>query len=191
MIVWLILLIKLSIVVGQLNDICVKRVNDGHSNDIDTITQEHCAMYDRTMNGNVDTMQILDLDGSIAGCWVHETTGSETYYYNTNLNPSGMCSSPHFCVQYADCSAIDSVAIFVAPTDAPTATLAPTDTEYEYEGGDGIGGVSLTTDPPTHSEPTTPTKDIIMIAAIVLVFLTTVFGYFVARSHQRTNISYR
>ena len=71
------------------NDICVIRSQDGHSNEQETISKEHCEFYDRLHHNGQDTLQSIDLDGTIAGCWVYETETEERFYYNTNLNPSG------------------------------------------------------------------------------------------------------
>ena len=51
-------------------DICVVRVQDGHSNEQDSISAEHCDLYDRLHHNNETTLQVIDMDGTIAGCWL-------------------------------------------------------------------------------------------------------------------------
>tara|TARA_B110000211_G_C13988505_1_gene512868 strand:- start:40 stop:603 length:564 start_codon:yes stop_codon:yes gene_type:complete len=170
-------------------DICVVRVQDGHSNEQDTISKSHCELYDRLHHNNVSTLQTIHLDGTIAGCWVYETDVGEVFYWNNNLNPSGMCAHPHYCVQYVDCSEGTNGAelLYTSPTPPPTETPPPTAPTI------GIGTVAVTQRPtstPTLKKATIPTKDIIMICTIVLVTLLFIMGYVIVRTNKRGKLYY-
>jgi len=139
-------------------------------------------------------MQVIDLDGTIAGCWLYETESEETFYYNKNLNPSGMCASPHYCVQYTDCIAegeplpANYEVLYVAPTPAPT-TQAPTS---EQQGID-IANIFETDEPtpaPTREEPSYPTHTILLVATILLVSLAAISGFIATKTAARADINY-
>lgn len=186
----ILLLIILGIIHGQTNDICVIRTREGHSNEQDTISQAHCAMYDRLHHNNQSTMQVIDLDGTIAGCWLYETEEEEVFYYNTNLNPSGMCSSPHYCIHYTDCdSAVEGTeTLYVAPTATPTSQAPTSDSQ-----GNGIGVADLSEEPtsaPTREDPSTPTSTILLVAVITLVSLTSIAGFIATKTQTRTDVTY-
>lgn len=170
-------------------DICISRVQDGNTNEQGSISEEHCRLYDRINHNNVSTLQEINLDGTIAGCWLYETNTEEIFYWNSDPNPSGMCSAPHYCIQYATCSDAAAEVLYVEPTIAPTTnpTIQPTNSN----GGIGTAGV---TDPPssapTRSEPSYPTKNIILIATIALVSFLVVMGYFATQTRHRQNVTY-
>ena len=166
-------------------DICVVRIQDGHSNEHDSISKTHCEMYDRLNHNNTSTMQTIDLDGTIAGCWIYETDADELFYWNTNLNPSGMCAHPHYCVQYVDCDAgVEAMEVlYLAPPPPPTAPTV------------GIGTVDLTPAPTptgstTRKDPQINSKDIIMIMMLILVVTIIIVGYFVVRTNKRSRLTY-
>jgi hypothetical protein len=172
------------------NDVCVVLIQDGHSNEQDSITADHCELYDRLKHNNASTLQTINMDGTIAGCWLYETDTEEVFYYNENLNPSGMCSAPHHCVQYADCTAnvSGSETLYIAPTSSPTSPAPTTD-------DDGIDVASndmsdSPTNTPTRSPPSFPTNNIIAIATVTLVSLAAVMGFLATKTQHKRNVTY-
>ena len=163
-------------------DICVLKIQDGHSNEQDSISAEHCDLYDRLNHNNETTLQVIDMDGTIAGCWLFD---GSTHYYNTNLNPSGMCSPPHSCLQYVDCLAgiLGTEILIAAATTAPTTTTT--------DGGIGTVAVNAPTiEPTSRPDPSHPMKDIITIAAVVLMSCLGVVGYIITQTRARADIVY-
>ena len=191
----LLLLSILPTIHGQWdNDICVVRSRDGHSNERETISQDHCAYYDRLHHNGQDTLQVIDLDGTIAGCWLYETETDETFYYNTNLNPSGMCASPHYCVQYTDCIAEGGTlpdnyeAMYLAPTPVPT-TGSPTSNE---EGIDIASALytDAPTSSPTREPPSFPRYTILLVSCITLIVFGSIFGFLSIRTTAKADVVY-
>lgn len=192
---FLLLFCYVTLIHGQWDsDICVQRIQNGHSNEQDTISEIHCELYDRLHHNNQSTMQVIDLDGTIAGCWLYETDTEETFYFNRNLNPSGMCAHPHYCVQYAQCLTEGETppdnfeVLYVAPTPAPT-TQTPTS---EQQGID-IANLLATEEPtssPTREEPSFPTHTILIVATITLVTLAAIGGFVATKTSARADITY-
>jgi len=191
----LLLFFYVHLIRGQWDsDLCVQRIQDGHSNEQDSISEVHCELYDRLHNNNQSTLQVIDLDGTIAGCWVYETENGETFYFNKNLNPSGMCSSPHFCVQYTECltggeTPPDNFEIlYIAPTPSPT-TQSPT-SEQE---GINLSNVLATEEPtasPIREDPSFPTHTILIVATITLISIATILGFVATKTNTRADITY-
>ena len=186
----ILLLCFLKLIYSQESDICIVREQDGHSNEHDSISESHCELYDRLRHNNQSTMQIIDIDGTIAGCWLFETDSTETFYYNKNQNPSGMCSAPHYCLQYTPCTTEhqpDSYEVlYVAPTAAPT-SQAPTN-----QGGIDIANVQTTNTPTVpRNPPSFPTHDILAIAVTCLISLGLIAWFATLRANAKSDVSYR
>jgi hypothetical protein len=163
-------------------------VQDGHSNEEDSISEAHCDLYDRLHHNNSSELQTIDTSGTIGGCWLYETESDEKFYWNDHNNPSGMCSSPHFCIQYIDCAAIDEgiEVLLAAPTASPT-TSTPTSIS-------NIGTAEkdeLATKAPTRSDPALPTHNILVIATIALISILAIMGYLGSQTHFRGDVTYR
>lgn len=175
-------------------DLCITREQDGHSNEEDSISELHCEYYDRLHHNNESTLQVIDVSGTIAGCWLYETDTTETFYYNKNANPSGMCSSPHQCIQYTTCltdgeTPPDSYEIlYVVPTPAPT-SQAPTITQQGISLANLIP-IDAPTDAPTREPPAFATHNILVIAAVVLTSISTIGGYIAIKTNAKADISY-
>jgi len=183
---WILLLFYFPLIHGEKEDICIIRSRDGHTNEEETITQTDCERYDKWLNNNQSTIQIIDVDGTIAGCWLFETKTTETIYFNTNLNPSGMCSAPHYCVQYVDCSSSDDGVekMYVAPTTTPTSTPTTAD-------GIEVSDIDESTTPSRDEDPEYPTHQILLIATIILVTISSMFFLIAIRTRTKANILYR
>jgi len=181
MLKWLVLFLYAPLIHSQLNDVCVVRSRDGHSNELETISQTHCEMYDNLKN-NQSTIQIIDLDGTIAGCWLYETDTTETIYFNINLNPSGMCASPHFCIQYTNCSALvsGSEVLYKSPTSSPTQSPTVLD----------MSGIDVANIPSVREDSAFETHTIIIIATLLLCSIATGLGFWMLKTQSKADVIY-
>jgi len=178
-ILFLLLLYSRTIFEVQSADVCVVRIQDGHSNEEDSITHAHCELYDLLHHNGTSTLRVIDIDGTVAGCWLFE---GETFYYNSNLNPSGMCSVPHYCIQYADCA---------------TSNAEGLETLIQTNATNAGGGITTAAATPTAAltaslrpEPAFPSHDIIKYSTIVLVIILAIIGYLLIRTNHRVRLTY-